>query len=620
MPGGIGALVVKNVPHGRVHLIPQAYSTITDKSTGYTSKNIPDYGESALYGIPVGEDLHFNVPAGYYTLIENQGGNKTAGSQLIPVSAGEQTTVYVPETWRAASKALSTGDDDRALTGSIDVVGMTDLTQTAELAFTVSDPYDRDVHPTKENTVITEGGKPVEIVDIRREVAPCSVALVIDSSGSMKDDMKPTIEAAQKFVESLPDSSFVKIVDFAGYVNPLPGETKAEALKALSGITAVGSTMLYDATLEGLKQVEGKTRPAVIVFTDGVDSREAPGTGKGSSSTKDAVVQKIEQAGIPVYTIGFGKRLNDEENLKDVDGAPDIACLIEFAAVSGGEYYPAKNPDALGAVFAAIGSKLGNNFVITYNRPTENNISDTPVYSLMIDNSGSMDTSPEVAECGYRMEKTKLLLTEFVGKLPNNAIAQVSAYQGGGDISPIISHYQMPTTDKAKLLKAIGDMRASSGTPIVEALRGAYENLIAVPTSKRVVVFLSDSNLRDSDYGFGHKAYYEMLEKIRDKGIHMLWIGMGVDTPEWQERYAEGAALTDGAYVISESAEDIMKALEALLAKVAREGETRSTPVTVDLSYTTEQGELVTYKAQATANFSPPQKKGAPVEPDYIRF
>ena len=124
----------------------------------------------------------------------------------------------------------------------------------------------------------------MEITDIRRVVAPCSVALVIDSSGSMKSDMNPALEAAKQFLESLPEGSFVKVIDFDTKVKVLKGETPAEAVKALSEITSGGYTKLYDATLKGIETVLGKTRPAVVVFTDGRDSSH-DNTGGGSSSS-----------------------------------------------------------------------------------------------------------------------------------------------------------------------------------------------------------------------------------------------------------------------------------------------------------------------------------------------
>ena len=621
-PGALGALVVKNTPPGKVFAVPQRHVTLSDKINGYACCYDHEHTDGAFYGAQSGGDICFTLPAGYYTLIEEREDHPygRTHAQLIPVSAGERTTVTLPDSWKLASAVLGAGNDDRALTGSIEIGQMIDKTKTAELALTVSDPYDRDVFPTKENTKITEGGKEVKITDIRREIAPCSVALVIDSSGSMKDDMKPTLAAAKKFVESLPDSSFVKIVDFAGYVKALAGSTKAEALKALDTIKASGSTMLYDATLEGLKQVEGKTRPAVVVFTDGVDSREAPGTGKGSDGTKNAVIGRIRETGVPVYTIGFGKRLNAAEKLAEVDGAPDIACLIEFAGQSGGEYYPAKNPDALEAVFKAIGSKLGNNFVITYNRPKENNISDTPVYSFMVDCSGSMSTSPEEEDtCGFRMEKTRQLISDAIAKLPAGSITQLASYRIPGITPPDTTTKQVFTANKTELQKAVGEMQPGGGTPIIDALKAVYENIIAVPTSRRVIIFLTDSGLETEIDAEDEGQYQALLAKIKDKGVHMLWVGMGASKPEWKDAFVKAAKATDGEYVVSESNEDVMKALDTLLGKVAREVGSRATTVTVDLSYKTEQGELVTYKAQAEADFSPPEKKGTPAEPEVVK-
>jgi len=193
-PGGLGALVVKNTPPVNVFVVSQKSITLDDKINGrscYCDYTPNDYSDIPLYGVPNGDDIWFNLPAGYYTIIEEPGDTRWSRSnaQLIPVSAGEQTTVTLPDSWKAASEALYEGSDDRELTGSIEIGRMTDKAQTAELALSVSDPYDRDVFPTRENTKITEGGKEVKITDIRREIAPCSIALVIDSSGSMEDDM-----------------------------------------------------------------------------------------------------------------------------------------------------------------------------------------------------------------------------------------------------------------------------------------------------------------------------------------------------------------------------------------------------------------------------------------------
>lgn len=611
--GGMGLLVVKDVPAGKVYATPQAFVDIRQGGCSLSGGVTKDFGAAC------GNDVTFRLPAGYYTVgcaLNTEFAD--AKTQLVPVSAGERTTVRFPESCVAANAALSARGDDRQVTGEIIFNSKKDLGQTAEIAVSVSDPRERDIFPTRENTVITESGAKTEILDIRREVVPCSIALAIDSSGSMKRDMKATLEAAKTFLRSLPASSFVRVIDFDGTVRELKGGTASEAVKALSSIKAEGSTKLYDATVKGIELVKGKTRPAVVVFTDGVDSREDK-KGAGSSSSREQVVKKIVEADVPVYTIGFGKRLNADETVTGVDGAPDIACLTEFAAISSGQYYPAKDPEALRSVFAAIGSKLGNNFVITYRRPVENNAGNTPVVSLVVDNSGSMNTDPKkpnAKEGDFRMEKTKRMLGEFVGKLPAAAVTQFTTFRGGGAKSIEVNRRQVSTTNRVNLMKAIGEMNADDGTPIVCALTSAYENLAPISSRRKVIVFLTDSGL-EVPQNQQHE-YKKILTKIREKGIFVLWIGMGISTPAKETVFADAAKATDGEYVISESTEDISKKLSALLERLEKPVESMVVPIAIEISYKTAQGETLRFKAQDQAEFTPPAKAGTPVEPDAV--
>jgi Mg-chelatase subunit ChlD len=95
----------------------------------------------------------------------------------------------------------------------------------------VEDPQNRDVFPDKNNTVITESGKQVEILDISRQIAPPSVVLVLDSSGSMGSHMAATIESAKKFINGLPDKTYIKVIDFDSTVRVLKGDTKDAVIK-----------------------------------------------------------------------------------------------------------------------------------------------------------------------------------------------------------------------------------------------------------------------------------------------------------------------------------------------------------------------------------------------------
>ncbi|NLI77010.1 MAG: VWA domain-containing protein [Candidatus Riflebacteria bacterium] len=610
---GLGTLVVKNAPAGKVFATPQAFVDIRQHGRSLAGGVTRDGGAAC------GTDVTFRLPAGYYTVVNELTPEfREAKAQLIPVSAGETTVVRLPEGLTAANRALAAGDDDRELTGEITIDGKKDLGATAELALSVSDPRERDVFPTKENTVITESGVDTEIVDIRREVAPCSIALAVDSSGSMKKDMKATVAAVKAFLQGLPAGSFVQLIDFDGTVRELKGTTASEAVKNLSSLKAEGSTRLYDATAKAVGLVQGKSRPAVVVFTDGVDSREDQ-RGTGSSLTRAQAAKKVAEGKVPVFTIGFGKRLNADETLAAVDGAPDIGCLTEFAAISDGQYYPARDPEALRSVFAAIGSRLGNHFVITYRRPVENRAGDTPVVSLVIDNSGSMNSDPKkpnAKDGDFRMEKTKRMVREFVDRLPAGAVMQFTTFQGGGAKRIEVNRRQVATTDRVRLLKALGEMIADDGTPIVKALTAAFENLVPVSSRRKVIVFHTDSGLEVAP---GQMAdYQKILARIREQGIFVLWIGMGISTPDKEKVFAEAAKATGGEYVVSESVDEIAKKLEALLQRLQQPVAAKTVPLTVGIAYRTAQGETLRYRVQEQAEFSPPQQAGTPREPDVM--
>lgn len=195
-----GAILVKGVPFGSVFVQPQRFLAKNYREDDYSN----DYRYNEEYKgsrTPEGDTL-FILPAGlwavgYRTAYMNYGSVKT---QLVPVSSGEQTIVTMPDSLKSADARLNSMADDSELIGSVEITESKDLTKTAEISVSVSDPLDRDINPTKETTVIYEGATKVEITDIRRVVAPCSVALVIDSSGSMKSDMKPALDAAKQFL------------------------------------------------------------------------------------------------------------------------------------------------------------------------------------------------------------------------------------------------------------------------------------------------------------------------------------------------------------------------------------------------------------------------------------
>lgn len=591
----LGALKVCGVPFGEVEVeLPAGVSL--NHADGYSLK-----GDLT----PEGDTL-FWLPAGFWNVVSLAEGVGLADSKtrFVPVSAGETTVLTFPDSLKSAYGNLNLAfAEPEQYTGGIEFTEVKDLGSTASIAMLVNDPQQRDIFPTKENTTIIEGGQQVKITDITRQIAPPSIVLVLDSSGSMGKQMKATLDAAREFIKGLPDKTFIKVVDFDSQIRVLKGDTREEVLKNLSSITSGGSTKLFDATLEGLGLLEDKTRPAVVLFADGADS-SLDGQGEGSSSSKEEVLDVIKEAKIPLLTIGFGDK-------------PDEKALKEFSAASGGEYYSAKDEKALAKVFQAIGSKFGNSFVMTYERPKEGSLSDIPVVSLIIDASGSMDTDPlEEEGCGYRMDKTKALFHDFILKLPQESLLQMISFQTNALGGPIIRQQQITTTDKMKLLQGLGELQASGGTPIIEAIRIGYENLNAVPANKKAIVYLTDAALEVDEEE--QKEFEDLLGKIKKDNITVLWAGMGVE--DKKEVFQRAAEISGGRYVVSEDATVLQSTLAEILTLIKQEKSGGTIPISVTINDKKDSGDILSYAANTTVEFSKPQKSGKVTEPGVVNL
>lgn len=532
----LGALKVRGAALGEVQVREPAGISLHHPELDRTGTRTPE------------GDTLFWLPSGYWnvTLVPDtlKATSDTLATRLVPVSAGQMTVLDVGSLVERAYRDPSV--DKVAGTGSqlriLDAVAHGD---TATVDFMLQDGSGAKLVPTPANTQIVEGGQNARVLGIERLKTPPSLVLVLDSSGSMARSMTRVLASARDFVRGLPDNTRVQLIDFDSQIRPLKGTGKADALRNLGGIRANGSTALYDAVLAGLKRLDGEQRPTLVVFTDGVDSREDH-SGKGSSATRAQVKQAVANAHIPLFTIGFGK-------------GHDGSTLKELAGMSEGTYYPADDTAALEHVFASINDRLGNRYAATYARPRAAAPSDLPVITLATDVSLSMDTAPTGAGCdycNYRIDKMKNLFHAFIEQMPANSLAQLISFSGAVNVRQVF------TQRKSDLLQALGSLDTGPGTDILGSVHKAYLSLKEVPAQKRVIVYLTDAALdvaRDD-----RPQFDELLQKIKAAGIQSLWVGMGTGAPEAPFRHA--AELSGGRFVISEDPAVLGKALADVLA------------------------------------------------------
>ncbi|MCP9848631.1 VWA domain-containing protein [Cyanobium sp. Morenito 9A2] len=178
------------------------------------------------------------------------------------------------------------------------------------------------------------------IIQVWRDLAkkPSRVALVVDSSGSMKGEKLAAAQRSlQAYLGQIGPRDTVGLFDFDAALRPpvvvrggaATGAGGAAASRFVSSLQAEGGTRLYDAVNQGRDWLLNSRKPgeilAVVVLTDGQDN--------GSSLPLDGLIGSLKRSGfgaderIAVFTIGYG-------NQGDFDGE----VLKRIALGNGGEF------------------------------------------------------------------------------------------------------------------------------------------------------------------------------------------------------------------------------------------------------------------------------------------
>ena len=186
------------------------------------------------------------------------------------------------------------------------------------------------------------------------ERIPLSVALVLDSSGSMKRNMRFLREAALTFVNKLEEVDSALVISFnesvkgsAEFTGDVPRlEQFVESLEAWGG------TSLYDAIHYGLGRIKDQPgRKSVIVFSDGADTT--------SSMGEQEVIDFARSVEATVYCVG----IRGESGLF---ARSPRGFLRRVAQETGGAYFFPDKVGELIRIFAAISDELHNHYLLAY--------------------------------------------------------------------------------------------------------------------------------------------------------------------------------------------------------------------------------------------------------------
>lgn len=223
--------------------------------------------------------------------------------------------------------------------------------------------YDKGGHfvrgLTPKNVTLLEDGVPQEVSIFREanggeEKIPLSVVLVLDTSGSMKQNLPLLQQAASTFVDKLEDIDSALVVSFNETVKGSVDFTgDADRLtQFIDGLQAWGGTSLYDAIRYSLDRIKNQSgRKALVVFTDGDDN---------TSSTKEPeVIDYARSVEATIYSVGINPGAG-------MGGGPNRGFLNRVASETGGEaYFPTKASE-LSHIFSGISEELHNHYLLAY--------------------------------------------------------------------------------------------------------------------------------------------------------------------------------------------------------------------------------------------------------------
>ena len=260
--------------------------------------------------VPVSLVIHFVWPLLFVALLYVQ---QTASSQ-----SQEQTTQQQRPRTVGANQNANARPANQSQTNSAEEVGEGDVvrveTQLVTVPAVVTDKTGRPISTLRqENFAVFEDGKPQRLTNFATTEAPFEIALLLDTSGSTRDDLGLIRDAANAFISALRAGDRISVVAFnneRGTTGPIasvdvltPLTDKRTVLRtAVANLGTSNGTPFYDALLRIGDQVfhdpptdQFRGRRAIVALTDGVDST--------SNSDFDEARTKLSRAGVAAYFI-----------------------------------------------------------------------------------------------------------------------------------------------------------------------------------------------------------------------------------------------------------------------------------------------------------------------------
>jgi VWFA-related protein len=300
----------------------------------YSSGSGPLFARAELHGSQDANGTHFS---GGFAGFEEAAKSLMGGAKAAP---------RVPVVERAVPQ-IASGSDDAS---SADFRGDSKL---VEVYTTVTDNRGRYIDNLKQSQFTLLDGKDSQrITAFESQTSDLSVALLIDTTGSMVDTIASLKRAAMKLIDSLRPGDSVAVYSFNDQVTELTPFTTDRGItkRAVMNARPYGNTAIYDAVARIGHELTGRIgKKVVIVFTDGRDT--------ASMLTVNAAIERAKVAGVPVYTIAEGEATSSPELLGQ---------LAAISSATGGVSFQVRDPDDMGPVFEKVAEDLAHGYLLYF--------------------------------------------------------------------------------------------------------------------------------------------------------------------------------------------------------------------------------------------------------------
>ncbi len=225
-------------------------------------------------------------------------------------------------------------------------------TQIVDVPIVVTDKDGKPVLNLKQsNFIIYEDDKRQEVTEFSATAAPFEVALLLDTSGSTRQNLNLIKRAAENFIASLRAGDRVSIIAYKTEVQNNRAAAVSEVLSgltddrgklkaALENVKNTNGTPYYDSLLQVIEKVfsekpadEFRGRRALVALTDGVDSV--------SAGDFEEAREKYAISGIISYFVQLNTRDSFESNLLG-----DCQYAAHFSIAQINRYYRTFYPNS----------------------------------------------------------------------------------------------------------------------------------------------------------------------------------------------------------------------------------------------------------------------------------